>query len=227
MAKTTPPPKASSKVKAHILQQDDSRLTRLPAELRNRIYELALPDTIIIPRRRPKMGIPCNKVCAPGLLLTCKQIYQEAIGLYYSSTSFWFKIPDDFARWARIIGIKKLKVIRKIVLMVPYSYDQHYSFKSVYTGNGETVRSEGIRDPAAALRATANKAQGVLDEAVAKTGVSAKVVNVALQVSASRQKKWWTTEPIKFVEEVIAEADKKYALCTGLSRMILTILTGP
>lgn len=77
---------------------------KLPAELRNRIYELALPRTSIRPKNIHSEDGLTSKQPAPSLLFTCIQTHDEAIGLYYSNTSFWFEDPQDIHSRAKFIG---------------------------------------------------------------------------------------------------------------------------
>ncbi|KAF2217254.1 hypothetical protein CERZMDRAFT_93304 [Cercospora zeae-maydis SCOH1-5] len=69
-----------------------SRLLTLPPELRNRIYITCLTHPTYSaespPRIRPSYTLP-------PLLKTCRQIYSEAIGVYYSSTPAFRCLDED------------------------------------------------------------------------------------------------------------------------------------
>lgn len=70
-------------------------LDRLPAELRNGIYELAFET-------RRKDGNPTNlrrpKPPSKALLLSCRQVHQEARGLYLEAYKrYWEEGPFEFA----------------------------------------------------------------------------------------------------------------------------------
>jgi hypothetical protein len=93
-----------------------SRLLRLPSELRNRIYELVLiqPDAIRLPQGRSESG-------KRDLLCTCRQIHDEAVGIYYGSNAFiadcgsWF-LNVDLICWLRGLGPKKRSMLRDVRL---------------------------------------------------------------------------------------------------------------
>ena len=54
----------------------------LPAELRNRIYEMALEDEIItITDMKSARSTP------PGVLIACKQMYTEGLGLFHATAT--------------------------------------------------------------------------------------------------------------------------------------------
>lgn len=67
-------------------------------ELRLEVYEHVFADIVVKPTR----GAKDNKwrSPAPGLLLTCKQIYAEAVNTYYSSITI--AVPEDNAGPKRI-----------------------------------------------------------------------------------------------------------------------------
>lgn len=73
---------------------DHSPLAKLPAELRNRVYELSLHhDKPFIltgsARRRKGTLVPLHKLREPyALLVTCRQIRKEATQLLYALNSF-------------------------------------------------------------------------------------------------------------------------------------------
>ncbi|PIB02191.1 hypothetical protein CB0940_01919 [Cercospora beticola] len=103
-------------------QQEGSRLMSLPGELRNRIYALALPGPYITVQHY-LLGTMPDITTAPALLLTCKRIHQEAIGIYYSSTIFLNQPShllkpsernDDLEKWLRGIGSARVCRIQHI-----------------------------------------------------------------------------------------------------------------
>ncbi|KAK4618035.1 hypothetical protein CLAFUW4_12211 [Fulvia fulva] len=65
--------------KSYTLQEPKSPFLKLPAEIRNVIYTDLFQDQEA--RIRPDYTLP-------GLLTSCKQLYTEAIGLYYNLTTF-------------------------------------------------------------------------------------------------------------------------------------------
>jgi len=64
--------------------RESSRLLQLPPELRNRIYEHAVFDNVV-------MITPSLK--QPSLLHSCKQIREEALGIFYAN-EFKLHIQD-------------------------------------------------------------------------------------------------------------------------------------
>lgn len=103
-------------------QQEGSRLMSLPGELRNRIYALALPGPYVTVQKY-LLGFMPHITTAPALLLTCKRIHQESIGIYYSSTIFLNQPShllkpsernDDLDKWLRGIGSARVCRIQHI-----------------------------------------------------------------------------------------------------------------
>lgn len=85
-------------------QQSASPLLRLPAELRNRIYELAL--TRQGPRKMIKAWDRPGR--QPGLTRTCRAIRAEALPIFYSINEFLTSplCPEDeqvMSAWLRAI----------------------------------------------------------------------------------------------------------------------------
>lgn len=94
----------------------------LPAELRNRVYALALPGPYVSIQKCILVTEP-DVSTAPALLLTCKRVHQEAIGIYYSSTIFLNQPShllepsernDDLENWLRGIGSARVCRIQHI-----------------------------------------------------------------------------------------------------------------
>ena len=75
-------------------------LSRIPGEIRNQIYELALADSAPIPAvrvvRMPHQEIFDFKyryrISAPALAKTCRQIRQECLAIAYSDNTFVFEL---------------------------------------------------------------------------------------------------------------------------------------
>lgn len=113
-----------------------SFLLRLPAELRNIIYEL----TLVIDRpihvynnctcdklRLKKQSRPKSKGCpycgknkglpSPALLRTCRRLRSDASSLYYGSNSFQCRGElETLCRWLKAIGPEQTTMIREIRL---------------------------------------------------------------------------------------------------------------
>ncbi|EME40464.1 hypothetical protein DOTSEDRAFT_55678 [Dothistroma septosporum NZE10] len=107
--------------------QRDSRLMGSTAELRNKIWEHVFQDSVVKLRDRRKNYI---ELClnAPGLLVSCKQVYPEAVGIYYTNTAFkvWYTAkrlrcktactPTRLPEFLHGIGKEKASLIRNIYL---------------------------------------------------------------------------------------------------------------
>ena len=86
----------------------------LPAEIRNLIYEFTFDVEVEIPRRSKYSG---NGRSTPsGLLMTCKQAYDESIQLYYLNTPFYFRYEAMYRlqEWLNKIGRARAALIRHI-----------------------------------------------------------------------------------------------------------------
>ncbi|PPJ58950.1 hypothetical protein CBER1_04086 [Cercospora berteroae] len=114
--------------------QPPSELMSLPAELRNRIWTYLFEDSIqeLHGSGYTTYGMEGNwKYCSkpPHLLLTCQQLYTEAIGIYYSSSTFFGKITahkksaDKFKTWMRTIGIERASLIKNVRFFVSGVYE--------------------------------------------------------------------------------------------------------
>ncbi|KAK4494819.1 hypothetical protein PRZ48_014175 [Zasmidium cellare] len=93
-------------------EDTDSPLLNLPPELRNNIYELVFTNTTInfntTATRRP-----------PSLLLSCKQIYTEAVTVYYAEATFVSNEPQKaIIAHIQTLPPKSRKALRNVVLGV-------------------------------------------------------------------------------------------------------------
>ncbi|KXT12866.1 hypothetical protein AC579_5388 [Pseudocercospora musae] len=85
--------------------QQASRLLCLPAELRNKIYtHLFESDPPLI---KPTYTLP-------GILKTCRQIFHEAVGLYYSATPFRCLDESSTVSWLTTLPQKYLDLISEV-----------------------------------------------------------------------------------------------------------------
>jgi hypothetical protein len=81
-------------------QPQSAFLHRLPGEIRNQIYELALASPVPIPAVRVvRMPHPGDhnpqyryRISAPALAKTCRQIRQECLAIAYSDNTFVFEL---------------------------------------------------------------------------------------------------------------------------------------
>ncbi|CAK1354207.1 unnamed protein product [Cercospora beticola] len=136
--------------------QQASRLMALPAELRNRIWTYVFEGSVQELRvdgfytpgmkglwRDPSGPPPTTRVMAgswsyytspPPLLSTCKQVYTEAIGIYYSTTTFLSKVPacemsaEKLVAWMKKIGPERAKLIGNVRFFVSALYRDMFRF---------------------------------------------------------------------------------------------------
>lgn len=117
---------------------DDSSFGRLPAELRNSVYELVLTHPTpfnLEPRLDPKAGSKTRAVAASepnflALVKTCKQINTECSQIVYSSNIFsftnWAYSPDYthlLATFTSQIGSLKADAIRTVFVNIGLASD--------------------------------------------------------------------------------------------------------
>ena len=115
-----------SSVRGPVQPQSISPFFKLPAELRNYIYELALPTTFELPgttrtliRRKDRVleaapFKPDRKPKGPGFLLSCKHIYGEAIMLYISTCTFLIPDPRVLCIWFQGLSPTRISLLRNI-----------------------------------------------------------------------------------------------------------------
>ncbi|KAK3724907.1 hypothetical protein LTR37_000955 [Vermiconidia calcicola] len=96
---------------------EPSRLQKLPAELRNRIYGLALPETVVAHSYYRRQSFE-TEVRQPSLTRVCKQLRNESLPVFYSTLSVYrrrhwkfdasIEIPnqDVLEQWLLAIGAK-------------------------------------------------------------------------------------------------------------------------
>ncbi|KAK4622091.1 hypothetical protein CLAFUW4_06607 [Fulvia fulva] len=81
-------------------------LLELPAELRNRIYELVVADH--------------TSIHQPNLMRTCRQTRGEALSLFYSTHIFHFSfefddvLPASLVGWTNSIGKERADLVNKV-----------------------------------------------------------------------------------------------------------------
>lgn len=83
---------------------DNSPLTQLPAEVRNRIYELALITAKAVVISKHERSAPWQ---APALLQSCRQIRKEGSWIYYSANIFTMNMDHFFGRTLLVNGEKR------------------------------------------------------------------------------------------------------------------------
>lgn len=113
-----------------------SRLLELPAELRNEIYELALFQTrpigvtIVLEHCLTLLDFTRasrrSLVEEPPLLTCCRQVREEAIGIFYGSSTFASSERSELERWIIALPAAKRKLLRDVRVPFPIkSYSLH------------------------------------------------------------------------------------------------------
>ena len=94
----------------------------LPAELRLKIYSLALPlpqNEVIRPlesnRRRP-IADPFYKIFEPGPFAVNRQIREETLAMYYGHNTFHLQDYFSATKYLRALGTLRLSMIEQFVL---------------------------------------------------------------------------------------------------------------
>ena len=93
--------------------QSNSRLVSLPAELRNRIYEAVLGGDIVnIPWKSEEN--PEGLLKSQALLVTCKQVYKDAILMYYATSIFQHVACSDRGRYGENAWLRLAQWLKTI-----------------------------------------------------------------------------------------------------------------
>lgn len=98
---------------AHTDTSTPTKLLDLPAELRNRIYEFALPSSFNLQKLRRFMDYWDGDL--PGLLQVSQQIRAEVMGIWLADTMFTFQTHRGLRRFLRVTGEQnsgRLKQVR-------------------------------------------------------------------------------------------------------------------
>lgn len=108
----------------HLLQNktfgaamDNSPLGKLPPELRNYIYKLAMgtgQTIFLLPNQTDKSKLSCYGIPRTCMALpqTCKQIHRESATLFFGSNSFNCRNIDHLKRFIKFIGEENAKAMR-------------------------------------------------------------------------------------------------------------------
>lgn len=104
-----PPPKPSPRLNA--ASQPDCKLFNTPAEIRNRIYELAFEGEESHIRDSKSKTLTSNNA---ALLTSCKVIYAEARQIYYNNCTFHLYTISSMQNWLRQMGPASRASLRQI-----------------------------------------------------------------------------------------------------------------
>lgn len=103
-------------------------LLKLPPELRNYIYELALVEPYTMDLEAEDVaGRIAEVVLQPDLTRTCKQIRQEALPIFYGRNTFEIYVCSDWPgehaepflvlpRWLHLIGAANRQTVQRVVV---------------------------------------------------------------------------------------------------------------
>ena len=95
-------------------EAQDAPLLNLPAELRNRIWSLALI-------KKGRVNEPDDTIILPPLLRTCQQIANEATQIYFANNKFTVTLTTEtlpeFLRSLKAIGRKNAQLIKSIKIL--------------------------------------------------------------------------------------------------------------
>lgn len=183
--------------------QQDSPLLDLPAELRNNIYEMIFEDNIInVEGEQPRAQ-------APGLLVTCRQFYNEGIGVYYACASVYGKLDLEVWSWlTQYHRLESLGSFRKSIKKVLLDHaGDHWRPLDLHTSTAWLRRN--IRET------TAQYAAEEIDE----TRQSVRDVSsdrFKVSILAPNQEMIWTTNPVEVSRVLEEEWAGEYTFSTSV-----------
>ncbi|KAI4647763.1 hypothetical protein J4E93_004173 [Alternaria ventricosa] len=103
------------------LNQENSPLLQLPAELRNRIYKFVLHDHrpvyVDIPALSDEFGNfgpRDNTRGKQALLCTCRQVHSEAPMMYFALNTFQFDLDTSLIEFTRSLTAEQLSAVKSI-----------------------------------------------------------------------------------------------------------------
>lgn len=166
--------------------RDACLLLKLPAELRNRIFELALIEDKPIdmgtwgknPDRRDGAAVLCAYrmvvgASEPSLLRTCQNVRKEGLPIYYGQNVFHYSsafAPNSWKDWLAKINPEKVKMVNQFRVGLDWSCpDPPPMWKAV---NDHWMACEWIEEQ----------------------GIALKEENVFVKVGVSRGV-FWTNDP--------------------------------
>lgn len=185
--------------------QQDSPLLALPAEIRISIYEMAFEGAVI------KVDFKDRPSKVPGLLVTCRQIYHEAIDLYYAAATIYSVCPYAARYWLTLfsrsrsetVGVPRRNV-QKILL------DHGGDYWSAREGFGLDSRlRRNIREWKAQ-----NAAEQIDETRQSVRGVSSDRFKVS--ILAPNQEMIWTTNPVAVSRTLEEEWAGEYTCPTSV-----------
>ncbi|KAF7188935.1 hypothetical protein HII31_09858 [Pseudocercospora fuligena] len=132
-SKSTKKKKSKAKKGTKTPKQTHFDFLGLPPELRNRVYDLLLHVSgPVHPSKKPPTSAPKRlrdgeqqpaPTSALSILVACKQIYNEAVGIFYAKTPFVFYFPTQVTAFLLTLGPERLSSIGDITM----EYDTNVS----------------------------------------------------------------------------------------------------
>ena len=91
----------------------DSPFLRLPAELRNIVYECTCQDITTVLK-----NIAGPKSSVPGVFIACKQTHYEGTDIYYRSTTFEFHGINAACTWIKSMPQSRTALIKRVKILL-------------------------------------------------------------------------------------------------------------
>ena len=123
--------------------QLESGFFKLAAELRNKIYELAL-DGARVQVESKTTNNPHGLSRVPGILMACKHVYAEALILFFESTTFSFSSKARLHQWLGNIGEANRAMIEHVEFRVPWNRGSEFVIGHEMAAVEEVLRKRGM-----------------------------------------------------------------------------------
>ena len=127
----------------------------LPAELRDRIYGLAVVDsnTIVPYFSIDRIRSPYSSIFRgePGLLRTNRQIHGEVLPVFYGSNRFRLNNTSEVASWLKILGPHRTSLLQSV-----------HDYEGLYTSHAAALKVIKTREVFTSNRLGRTLANGVL-----------------------------------------------------------------
>lgn len=120
-------------------QRPASPLFKLPAELRNRIYEYALTDDkqpLVVVHTWLSVSNGYGLCMQPALVRTCRAIRNEALSIFYSSNEFTASFEMQYSErvmraWLERIGRQNREHLQQILVPV-VDFEMYFSMVEAF-----------------------------------------------------------------------------------------------
>jgi hypothetical protein len=151
-----PHPQTKSLTSSHSTEsnQQDSRLLRLPAEIRNTIYKYTLRDETIRIKLQGTMRPSRSNHSSTALLQTCRQIRYEARSILYSQATFFCGYHHLTPGNLNSLGAKAIQAIQSLRLsyqLIWFLQDQLHHHQATGRPGREPISITAKREQLARL----------------------------------------------------------------------------